>query len=58
MMPRQAYSDPTAWMAIGRVMREEKRKRRRELGREIPGDERCGHSAGQKEITNKEAEQK
>ena len=57
-MPRQAYSDPTAWMAIGRVMREEKRKRRRQNGRELPGAERRDRNADHKEMTNKEAEQK
>ena len=58
MMPRQAYSDPTAWMAIGRVMREEKRKRRRQHEREFPGVERRDRNTGCTETTNKEAEQK
>ena len=68
MMSGHAYSDPTAWMAIGRVMREEKRKRRREHEREFPGAgeherefpgaERRDRNTGCKETTNKEAEQK
>ena len=58
MMSGHAYSDPTAWMAIGRVIREEKRKRRREHGREFPGAERRDRNTGCKETTNKEAEQK
>jgi hypothetical protein len=58
MMSGHAYSDPTAWMAIGRVIREEKRKRRREHEREFPSAERRDRNTGCTETTNKEAEQK
>ena len=58
MMSGHAYSDPTAWMAIGRVIREEKRKRRRQNERKLHGAERRDRNTGCKETTNKEAEQK
>jgi len=58
MMSGHAYSDPTAWVEIGRVIREEKRKRRRQNERKLHGAERRDRNAGQKAMTNKEEEQK